>query len=50
MSDLTNKFRLVKNNLTLQNKIRKNAVETAKGYLLKEVFDDNMKIFKDLVE
>ena len=33
MDDLINKFRLVKNNITLQNKLRKNAAVTAKKYL-----------------
>lgn len=50
MNDLINKFRLVKNNLTLQNKLRKNAVLTAKKYLFSEVFDDNAKIFNELVK
>ncbi len=50
MDDLVNKFRLVKNNLTLQQKIRKNAVLTAKKYLFSEVFDDNIKLFESLIE
>lgn len=49
MSDLVNKFRLVKNNLTLQEKLRKNAKKTAEKYLLSEVFDENMKLFEKLV-
>lgn len=50
MDDLINKFRLVKNNLTLQNKIRKNAVKTAKKYLFNEVFDENVKLFNELIK
>ncbi len=49
MNDLINKFRLVKNNLELQEKIRKNATETAKKYLFSEVFDENTKLFIDLL-
>ena len=50
MNDLVNKFRLVKNNLAMQEKIRKNAKKTAKKYLLKEVFDENAKLFQSLVD
>lgn len=50
MDDLINKFRLVKNNITLQNKLRKNAAVTAKKYLLAEVFEGNAKLFKELVD
>ena len=50
MNDLINKFRLVKNNITLQNKLRKNAASTAKKYLISEVFEGNTKLFKDLVD
>lgn len=49
MNDLINKFRLVKNNLELQEKIRKNATETAKKYLFSEVFNENTKLFIDLL-
>lgn len=50
MKDLVNKFRLVKNNLTLQEKIRKNAQKTAEKYLISEVFDKNMDIFKGIIK
>lgn len=50
MADLLNKFRLVKNNLTLQEKIRKNAKKTAEKYLIKNVFESNMDIFKGIIK
>jgi hypothetical protein len=50
MDDLINKFRLVKNNLTLQEKLRKNAKETAKRYLIENVFDTNVNIIKDIIK
>ena len=49
MDDLVSKFRLVKNNLTLQEKLRKNAKKTAEKYLLTKVFDDNIKLFEKLI-
>lgn len=47
--DLIAKFRLVKNNKELQEKIRKNAKETSKKYLLNAVFDENMQIFENFI-
>ncbi len=49
MEDLINKFRLVKNNLTLQQKLKVNAKETAKKYLLSVVFEDNIGIIKKII-
>ena len=49
MDDLVNKFRLIKNNLTLQEKLRKNAKKTAEKYLLTKVFDENTKLFEKFV-
>lgn len=49
MDDLVNKFRLVKNNLTLQEKLRKNAKKTAEKYLLTEVFEGNSQLFEKFV-
>ncbi len=48
--DLIAKFRLVKNNKELQQKIRKNAKETSKKYLLNTVFDENMQIFENFIK
>ena len=50
IEDFVAKFRLVKNNLTLQRAIRKNAVETAKKYLLDNVFEENMQILKSFIK
>lgn len=50
MSDLISKFRLVKNNLTLQEKLRENAKKTAQKYLISNVFDANMDIFKGIIK
>ena len=50
MSDLISKFRLVKNNLTLQEKLRENAKKTAQKYLISNVFDSNMDIFKGIIK
>lgn len=50
MDDLISKFRLVKNNLTLQEKIRKNAQKTAEKYLISNVFEENMGIFKGIIK
>ena len=49
INDLTNKFRLVKNNLTLQQKLSKNAKLTVDEYLFSNVFDDNVKLFKSFI-
>ena len=50
MEDFVSKFRIVNNNIEMQKKIRKNAIKTAEKYLIKNVFDENIKIFKDLIE
>ena len=50
MDDLISKFRLVKNNLTLQTKLRKNAKETAKKYLIENVFEANIGIIKEIIK
>ncbi len=50
MKDFVFKFRLVKNDLELQNKIRKNALETVKKYQISAVFEENIELFKKLIE
>lgn len=50
MQDLISKFRLIRNNLVLQQKIRKNAKETAENYLLSKVFQKNLEVFKGNLE
>ncbi len=48
--NLIEKFRLVKNNKELQQKIRKNAKKSSKKYLLNAVFDENMQIFENFIK
>lgn len=50
MKDFVSKFRIVNNDIVMQKKIRKNAIETAEKYLLKNIFEENMTLFKDLIE
>ncbi len=50
MNELINKFRLIKNNLTLQEKLRQNARITAEKYLISNVFEGNMAIFREIIK
>lgn len=50
INDLISKFRLVKNNKELQEKICKNAIKTSKKYLLSDVFEENIKILEGFIK
>ncbi len=50
LNDLVAKFRLLNESLSLKQKLSKNAKAAAEKYLFKNVFDDNIKIIKGLLE
>ena len=50
LDSFVSKFRLVKNNLKLQEEIKKNAILTSKKYELDKVFSKNMNLFNNLIE
>lgn len=50
VENLITKFRIVRNDLTLQQKIRKNAKKTAEKYEINNVFGENISILKKLID
>lgn len=49
LADLITKFRLLNNSIRLKELLSQNAHNEAKKYLLKNVFDDNIKIIKGIL-
>lgn len=49
IDDFVKKFYLVKDDIKLQEKLRENAKITAKNYLIDAVFDENISLFKKLI-
>lgn len=50
MDDFVSKFKTIKDDVSLQNKIRKEAKKTAKKYLIDAVFDENEKLIETLID
>ena len=50
LDSFVSKFRLVKNNLKLQEEIKKNAILTSKKYELGRVFSNNIILFEKLIK
>lgn len=49
MDDFVSKFKMIKDDISLQNKMRIEAKKTAKKYLIDAIFDENEKLFESLI-
>lgn len=49
VKNLIEKFRLIKNNKQLQEKIREKALKDSQKYLLENIFEENIQIFTGLI-